>query len=259
DCSFGSAGFFGYMLALLQRRVGSMISNGVDETQTTMKPSIAPTPPYQKSMRPPLIPSENEPEKLEEGFLASLGKLMSDATASFSEILRNMFPSFKKQQLNYNYPNQQPFRQDHKYSSNPWPVQDSYVIPDSDEPPPSIETRTPTPKKTYPFMTNDAEKMQQFRQSRHLYSGWDRDYQQPQQQQQPPQQHQQQQQHHNRYYSSMPETYYEQSNEKTNEIVFGAVQEQAESMVIKPLDHYANLVYEHRASKTRSRSRPRGD
>nr|GEX13039.1 six-bladed beta-propeller, TolB-like protein [Tanacetum cinerariifolium] len=259
-----AAGFFGYMLALLQRRVGSMISNGVDETQTTMKPSIALTPPYQKSMRPPLIPSENEPEKLEEGFLASLGKLMSDATASFSEILRNIFPSFKKQQLNYNYPNQQPFRQDHKYSSNPWPVQDSYVIPDSDEPPPSIETRTPTPKKTYPFMTNDAEKMQQFRQSRHLYSGWDRDYQQPQQQQpqqqsqQPPQQHQQQQQHHNRYYSSMPETYYEQSNEKTNEIVFGAVQEQAESMVIKPLDHYANPVYEHRASKTRSRSRPRG-
>ncbi|GKF52757.1 NHL repeat-containing protein, partial [Tanacetum coccineum] len=56
----------------------------------------------------------------------------------------------------------------------------------------------------------------------------------------------------------MPETYYEQSNEKTNEIVFRVVQEQAESMVINPLDHYANPVYEHRASKTRSRSRPHG-
>ncbi|GKB21628.1 NHL repeat-containing protein [Tanacetum coccineum] len=135
-----AAGYMVTMLALCRRRVGSMISNGVDETQTTMKPSIAPIPPYQKSMRPPLIPSENEPEKLEEGFLASLGKLMSDATTSFSEILRNIFPSFKKQQLNYNYPNQQPFLQDYKYSSNPWPVQDSYVIPDSNEPPPSIKT-----------------------------------------------------------------------------------------------------------------------
>lgn len=100
-------------------------------------------------------------------------------------------------------------------------------------------------------MTNDAEKIQQFRQSRHLYSGWDRDYQQPQQPQHP----QQQQQHHNRYYSSVAQTYYEQSTEKTNEIVFGAVQEQAESMVIKPLDH-GSSAYDDRG-KLRSRSRPR--
>lgn len=249
-----AAGFFGYMLALLQRRVGSMLSNQTDESQTTMKPNIALTPPYQKSsLRPPLIPSENDPEKQEESFFASLGKLTANATSSFSEILGGVFPGLKKKQLNYQ--NQQPFHQDHRYSSNPWPTQDSYVIPDGDEPPPSIETRTPTPKKTYPFMTNNAEKIQQFRQSRHLYSGWDREYPQPQPQQQ------QQQQHHNRYYSSIPETYYEQSTEKTNEIVFGAVQEQAESMVIKPLDH-GNPVYDHiHRGKTRSRSRgiARGD
>ncbi|KAI3816811.1 hypothetical protein L1987_16516 [Smallanthus sonchifolius] len=244
-----AAGFFGYMLALLQRRVGSMISNQMDESQT-MKPNIAPTPPYQKpSLRPPLIPSENEPEKQEEGFIASVGKLMANATSSFSEILSNVSPGFKRKQLNYQYQNQPSFHQDHRYGSNSWPVQDSYVIPDGDEPPPSIEARTPTPKKTYPFMTNDAEKIQQFRQSRHLYSGWDQNYQQP-----PPQQ-QQQQQHHNRYYSSMPETYYEQSTEQTNEIVFGAVQEQAESMVIKSLDQW-NSVYDHRI---RIRSRSRGN
>ncbi|KAK9060262.1 hypothetical protein SSX86_020966 [Deinandra increscens subsp. villosa] len=243
-----AAGFFGYMLALLQRRVGGIISNQT----TTMKPNIAPTPPYQKpSIRPPLIPSENEPEKPEEGFIASLQKLMANATSSFSEILSNVFPGFKRKQLNYHYENQPPFLQEHKFGSNSWPVQDSYVIPDGDEPPPSIETRTPTPKKTYPFMTNDAEKIQQFRQSRHLYSGWDQNYQQPP----PPQQ----QQHHNRYYSSMPETYYEQSTEQTNEIVFGAVQEQAESMVIKPLDH-GNSVYDHRGRiRSRSRGFARGD
>ncbi|KAJ0544798.1 putative six-bladed beta-propeller, TolB [Helianthus annuus] len=249
-----AAGFFGYMLALLQRRAGSMLFNQVDEPQTTMKPSMTPTPPYVKStVRPPLIPSVYEPEKQDEGFIASLGKLMANATSSFSEILSNVFPGFKKKQLNYHYQNQPPFHQNHKYGSNPWPVQDSYVIPDGDEPPPSIETRTPTPnptpKKTYPFMTNDAsEKIQQFRQSRHLYNGWDRES----QQQQP-----QQQQHHNRYYSSIAETYYEQSTEKTNEIVFGAVQEQAESMVIKPLDH-GSSVYDHRGKiSSRSRSRPR--
>ncbi|KAI3730925.1 hypothetical protein L1987_62106 [Smallanthus sonchifolius] len=235
-----AAGFFGYMLAMLQRR---------DEPQITMNPNITPTPPYQKpTLRPPLIPTENEPEKQDEGFIASLGKLTANAMSSFSEILTNVFPGFKKKQLNYPYQNQPPFHQNHKFGSNPWPVQDSFVIPAGDEPPPSIETRTPTPKKTYPFMTSDAEKIQQFRQSRHLYSGWDRDYQQPQQQ---PLQQPQQQQHHNRYYSSIAETYYEESREKTNEIVFGAVQEQAESMVIKPLDH-ANSVYDRRG-KTRSR------
>ncbi|KAK1415725.1 hypothetical protein QVD17_31510 [Tagetes erecta] len=250
-----AAGFFGYMLALLQRRVGSMLFYQADEPQTTMKPNITQTPPYQKpTLRPPLIPSVNEPENHEEdGFIASLGKLMANATSSFSEILTNVFPGFKKKQLNYQYQHQPPFHQNHKFGPNPWPVQDSYVIPDGDEPPPSIETtRTPTPKKTYPFMTSDAEKIQQFRQSRHLYSGWDRDHQQPQQQQPHQPQHQQ---HHNRYYSSMAETYYEENRENTNEIVFGAVQE-VESMVIKPLDH-ANSVHD-RHGKMRSRSRARG-
>ncbi|KAL7588510.1 uncharacterized protein LOC111884210 isoform X1 [Lactuca sativa] len=250
-----AAGFFGYMLALLQRRVGSMISAQQDEPQPTMKQTTVPPPPYQKPpLRPPLIPVENEPEKPEEGFFGSFAKLISNSTSSLSEILTGLFPGLKKKQVNHNYQSQH----HHKYGSNPWPVQDSYVIPDGDDPPPpSIETRTPTPKKTYPFMTNDAEKIQHFRQSsRHFYTGWDQNLQQQQQYQQ---QQQQQQQHHNRYYSSMPETYYEQSAEKTNEIVFGAVQEQAESMVIKPLDH-GSSVYDHRGKmRSRSRGYTRGD
>ncbi|XP_076893762.1 uncharacterized protein LOC143545836 isoform X2 [Bidens hawaiensis] len=139
--------FFGYTLALLQRRVGSMISIQTDEPHTIMKPNIAPTPPYQRtSLRPPLIPSENEPKK-QEGFIASLGKLAANATSSFLDILSNIFPGFKKKQPNYQYQNQQPFHPDYKHGSNPLPVQYSYVIPDGDEPPPSIETRTPAPKK----------------------------------------------------------------------------------------------------------------
>ena len=89
-------------------------------------------------------------------------------------------------------------------------------------------------------MSKDAEKMQQLRQSRAFYSGWDGDLQQQQQQQQ-------QKHHRHQYRSSIPHTYYEQSHETTNEIVFGAVQEQdrkQESVVIKPVD-YGESMYEH--------------
>ncbi|XP_042499531.1 uncharacterized protein LOC122077747 isoform X3 [Macadamia integrifolia] len=127
---------------------------------------------------------------------------------------------------------------------NAWPLQESFVIPDEDEPP-SIETRTPTPRKTYAFMTNDPEKTNHFRQSRAFYSGWDGDFQQQQQH------HQQPQQHHQRHYSSGPKTCYEQSSETTNEIVFGAVQDgRREAVVIKAVD-YGDPIYDHRNFRSR--------
>jgi hypothetical protein len=85
-------------------------------------------------------------------------------------------------------------------------------------------------------MSKDTEKMHQWRQGRSIYSGWDGDLQ------------QQQHQHHHRYQSSTPHTYYEQSYEKTNEIVFGAVQEQDgkyETMVTKPVDYGDPKHYHH--------------
>lgn len=239
-----AAGFFGYMLALLQRRVGTIVSSHND--QDTMKVSSTGSP-YQKplkSVRPPLIPIEDEQEKQEEGFFGSLGKLFANGWASVVEILGGIIPGFRKKPLSYQYQSQQ---QKH---SNSWPVQDSFVIPDEDEPP-SIETRTPTPRKTYPFMSKDAEKMHQWRQGRAFYSGWDDEYQQQQQQQQ-----QQKQQHHHRYQSTTPHTYYEQSYEKTKEIVFGAVQEQdgkREAVVIKPVD-YGDPIYNHRSIRSRTNS-----
>ncbi|CAK9182481.1 unnamed protein product [Ilex paraguariensis] len=241
-----AAGFFGYMLALLQRRVGTMVSSDNNTMKTSMSPS-----PYQKPpmVRPPLIPTEDEQEKQEESFFGSVGRLLINAGASVAEISGGIFPGFRRKPLKYQYHNQQQYQPQQRYS-NTWPVQESFVIPDEDEPP-AIETRTPTPRKTYAFMSKDAEKMQQLRQSRSFYSGLDGDSQQPQQQQTQKHQHQRQtqkhqHQHQHRYYSSTPQTYYQQSSEKTNEIVFGAIQEQdeqREAVKIKPLDH-GNPVYD---------------
>lgn len=200
--------------------------------------------PLKSAMRPPLIPNEDEQEKQEESFLGSLGRLVAQTGESAAEILGGVFPIFKKKQLNQGYQNQHHYQQ-FKYP-NTWPVQESYVIPAEDEPPPSLETtRTPTPKKTYAFMTKDSEKMQQLRQSRAIYSGWEGDLQ---------KQHtttKKQHQHHHQYQSSPSQTFYEQSSENTNEIVFGAVQEKGrDTVVIKPLDHGMPL-YDHQAMRSR--------
>lgn len=154
------------------------------------------------------------------------------------EILRGIFPGFRKKPISYQYQSQQ---QQQKHSA--WPMQESFVIPDEDEPP-SIDTRAPTPRKTYPFMSKDAEKMHQLRQSRVFSNGWDGYLQ------------QQKQQHHHRHHSSIPYTYYEQSCEKTNEIVFGAVQEQdgkRENVVIKPVN-YGDPMFDHHNINSRINS-----
>lgn len=204
--------------------------------QQAMKGSFTYQKPLKSSMRPPLIPNEDEQEKQEESFLGSLGRLVAQTGESAAEILGGVFPIFKKKQLNPGYQSQNQYQQI-KYP-NTWPVQESYVIPDEDEPPPSI-----TPKKTYAFMTKDSEKMQQLRQSRAFYSKWEGgDLQTTTKKQH---------QHHHQYQSSPSQTYYEQSSEKTNEVVFGAVQEKPkDNVVIKPLDHGIPL-YDHQTIRSR--------
>ncbi|XP_060214328.1 uncharacterized protein LOC132641376 isoform X1 [Lycium barbarum] len=242
-----AAGFFGYMLALLQRRVGTMVSPEEDQNTSIF------TEEYQKpmklSVRPPLIPTEGEEEKQEESMSGSLGKLITRTGASVSEILGGVFPMFKRLPLNHQYQQQQLQQQlqQQQYQQYPWPVQDSFVIPKEDEPP-SIDPRTPTPRKTYAFMSKDSEKMQQLKQSRAIYGGgWNPDF----------QQHQQQTQkhlNHHQYHSSGPQTFYEQSSDNTKEVVFGAVQEQGQrETVIKPLDH-ANPVYDRHNVRSRFNS-----
>ncbi|RWR85143.1 NHL domain-containing protein [Cinnamomum micranthum f. kanehirae] len=215
-----AAAFFGYMLALLQRRVGSIISSKSEETSNFRKQNM-PASPYQKPLkslaRPPLIPVDREPEN-QEGFR-------------------------KKPQNNQHHQYQQ------LQQTNSWPMQESFVIPNEDEPP-SLEAKTP--RKTYAFMAKDPEKTHKVRLGRAFHNGWDGDFQQQQQQQHnQPQQHQhqhqqqQQQQHQQRHYSAGPHTYYEQSGE-TSEIIFGAAQEQdrKQEMEIKAIN-YGDSIYDH--------------
>ena len=210
--------------------------------------------PYQKplkSVRPPLIPTEEDAEKQEEGFIGSLGKLLANAGTSALEIMGGIFPGLKRKPVAYQYRNQGQYQQ-----LNTWQSPESFEIPKEEEPP-AIETRAPTPKKTYAFMSKDAEKMQQqLRQSRIFYSGWDTEFQQQQQQAQPQPRQQQQKherhQHRHQHHSSMPQTFFEQSSEKTDEIVFGAVQEEGQrDSVTRPTD-YAMIDFNQQNLRFRS-------
>ncbi|XP_019183051.1 PREDICTED: uncharacterized protein LOC109178012 [Ipomoea nil] len=233
-----AAGFFGYMLALLQRRIGAMFSSDRDPRAPTR--GMPPTP-YQLNatpVRPPLIPPEDEYEKPEENVFVSIGRLFANTSSSVFEIFGGLFSGFRKkpyphhhlQHHNYPYPHKQP---------NPWSMQESYVIPREDEPPP-LEPRDPAPRKPYPYVSKDLERTRHFKQSRsNNYGGWTGEFQQP-----PPQL---QQLHHQKHHSPSPQTFIEQSCETTNEIVFGAVQEQdgrREAVVIKAVD-YADPAYNH--------------
>ncbi|KAL6631281.1 hypothetical protein ACP70R_028131 [Stipagrostis hirtigluma subsp. patula] len=242
-----AAGFFGYMIALLQRRVRGMAST-TDEPQTHPKPSIASIPPYQQPLkpyaRPSLIPREDEAAKpeTEEGFFTSVGKFIGGAKSSAAEIFGSAFS--KKKRLNSQYRHQQ-------RRANPWPVQESYAIP-HDETPPPLDTRAPTPLKNYAFMTNEPEKIHHVRHGRPHFNGWERHT----LQQQPEQQvyHYQQHLQHHRQHSAGPQTFYEQSCEATNEIVFGAVQEvdSKRRMVEIKAVNYGDTFYEQYGMRYRN-------
>ncbi|KAI3776935.1 hypothetical protein L1987_46727 [Smallanthus sonchifolius] len=237
----GVAVFFGFMLALLQRRVSAMFSSQRDpRTMHTGPPSAYQRP--VKSVRPLLIPPEDEHENEEDGLFASLGKLFIKPVTTVFQIFSCLFISKKKPphpQLQTNYPQPPPF-------SNTWPMQESFVIPHQDAPPP-LETRNP-----YPFMTNNpepAERPRPSKQTRYLYGRQNSEYLNEQQQMQQFQKHQHYQKHH----SSGSQTYYEKS-ETTNEVVFGAVQEQDgkhEAVVIKAVDHNSNPNYSHQSVRSR--------
>ncbi|KAL6838622.1 hypothetical protein ACP4OV_031579 [Aristida adscensionis] len=242
-----AAGFFGYMLALLQSRLLGMASSA-QEPQTPPRPSIASIPPYQKTLNPyvryPQFPREDEAAKqeIEDGFFTSVGKLIGGAKSSAAEILGSAFS--KKKRLSSQYRHQQ-------RRSNPWPVQESYAIP-RDETPPTLDTRAPTPLKNYAFMTNEPEKIHHVRHSRTQFNGWEGHppQQQPEQQMYHYQQHLQQ----HRQHSAGPKTFYEQSCEATNEIVFGAVQEvdSKRRMVEIKAVNYGDTFYEQYGMRYRN-------
>ncbi|XP_078443363.1 NHL domain-containing protein [Wolffia australiana] len=203
-----AAGFFGYMLALLQRRVGGMVTAEASDRGASGKATAVPPGPYQKpfmtSVRPPLIPSDGDPERPEdEGIFASLGKLISGTAAAVGELLAIVpFPGRSRRSAR---------RQQDPWRRHAWPAQESFVIRDEDEPPPPppAETRTPTPRKTYAFMSKDSEKLQQLKQGRAYFGSWEGERKQQVLQQ--------------RLYSAQPQTVFQRSCDATNEVVFGAV------------------------------------
>ncbi|KAJ9562564.1 hypothetical protein OSB04_007724 [Centaurea solstitialis] len=230
----GAAVFFGFMLALLQRRVSAMFSSPTDPrlTMDNIPPSTYRRP--VKSVRPPLIPPEDEHEKEEEGLFGLLGKgLVKSGT-----LLGGLFFSSKKNplpphlQMNYQQPPQFP---------NSWPMQETFMIPHQDAPP-SLE-----PRKPYPFVTKNPEMTERPRpskQTRYLYSG----------QQQMQQLHENRQEYHQKHQSSDPRTYYEEKSETTNEVVFGAVQEQDGkhgAVVIKAVDYSNPMNYGNQNVRSR--------
>ncbi|CAL9230321.1 unnamed protein product, partial [Arabidopsis halleri] len=199
-----AAVFFGYMFALLVRRVRSLFSSsGHDTKRHVAKPSMtmAPYQRYPRPVRQPLIPPQHEPEK-EEGFLGSLGKLVVKTGSSVSEMMsgsRNVIP-----------PNFHQYH--HQQEPNQWPVQESYAIPEEDGPP-ALEPRSGTnPDKPY-------LRAQGTSQNRSYYQDYD--------------------QYQNQQKRNVNDTASFEDNREKSEIVFGAVQEQdgrREAMVIKAVD-----------------------
>ncbi|KAI3665946.1 hypothetical protein L6452_44581 [Arctium lappa] len=246
DCSFhhydgiavlSAAMFCGFMLALLQRRISAMLSSPHDPRPPLqgVHPSTYQKP--VKSVRPPLIPPEvDEQEKEEDGFFDSLGKLFINTGSSLFEIFSGLFSSSKKKPINTHHTNHHQFPP----YFNTWPMQETFVIPNRD-PPLSLETRNPNSRKSYP------EKPRHSNQSRYIYGKHSGKHLHQQQQMQ------QLQQHHQMHYSLGPQTYYQENNETTNEVVFGAVQEQdrnREDMFIKAVD-YRNPSYSFQNLRSR--------
>lgn len=239
------AGFFGYMLALLQRQVLGMAST--DEPQTSPRPSIPNNHPYQKPLNPyirhPFIPREDKAAKqeTEEGFFTSVGKLIGGAKSSVAQIFGS-----KKKRMSSPYNHQQ------QRGANPWPVQESYAIP-HDEPPPALDTRAPTPQKNYGLMSRESEKIHHVRHGHPYFNNWDSHHQ-PQQQLEQQLYHQQHHLQQHRQYSTGPHTFYKQSCEATNEIVFGAVQEvdSKRRMVEIKAVNYGDAFYEQYGMRYRN-------
>ncbi|XP_074591265.1 uncharacterized protein LOC141847179 [Curcuma longa] len=200
-----AAAFFGYMLALLQWRWTVVASPANDRKTTTTRSSTSPyQQPIKLSLRPPLIPPETETggqeEEEEEGFFTSLKELIAASASSLTLIFSRILSSRRT------------LRDDgtQLYEENVQPLQESFAV--YDEPPP-LERQAHIPYKTYAFMSNDPEKLQQLRHDTAYFDGWSR----VSQSQQHLQKHQQ--------HSSGSETYHEPSSKMTQETVFGAVQE----------------------------------
>ncbi|KAK4743841.1 hypothetical protein SAY87_010153 [Trapa incisa] len=235
-----AAGFFGYMLALLQQRVRAMFSSKDDMRASIVRKGPSTKAPYQMphiSVRPHLIPSQddNETEVSDDGLFHSAAKLIINTGSSMAEIIVGLLTIFSGRK---------------KPSRLSYPVQETFLIHDEDASPLEPQCRAPPLKRSYPFMTTYDEVERNGNYSGQIHPS---NYRRPhhEQHQQQPVAHQIQQ-HHQRHAPSDTQTYYEKSCE-TKEVVFGAIQEQdggREAMVIKAVD-YGDPIYNHHSIRSR--------
>lgn len=240
--------FSGYMLALLKQRVQALFSTKRDPRMQMNHAIAAPYQRLQKSVRPPLIPpEEDEYEDEDEGLFFSFGRLIINASSSVAEVFAGLlFSGFRKKKPRHQ-DHLRHFQQLNRQPDHSWPIQSSYVIRDEDELP-GLETRTSIVRKPYP--------QHQLRQGQAYYEGGDFGLHQQQgkipQQQEVQQEEQQQQKQQPRNVTSNQKASGEKGSDKSD-IVFGAVQEQdgrREAMVIKAVD-YSDPVYNHQNVRPR--------
>ncbi|KAK4752722.1 hypothetical protein SAY87_021520 [Trapa incisa] len=216
-----AAGFFGYMLALMQQRVQAIFSWKNDLKPSMVRKAPSTIAPYQmpppKSVRSPLIPHErdNKAEESYDGFFCSAAKLIVNTGSSMAEIIVGLLTIFSRRKTT------------HRLA---YPMQETFMIPE-DSPPLELQGRV---KRSYPFTTyKEVERSQNFSEQIHPSN-----YYHHEQHQQQPVAHQRQH-HQQRNIWSDTGAYYEKSC-KTNDVVFRDVQEQdmlREAMVIKAVDY----------------------
>lgn len=212
-----------------------------------------------------------------------MGKLMGAAKSSVAD----MFSRKKR-------PARQHHQQHQQRRASPWPVQESYAIPHEETPPPldsrgptpqknyafvtaepekahharhgqpylgGWDARGPQqqPEQQQVYPHHHQQQLQQHRQQLEQQVYRQQHRQPPEQQQhhqrrQPEQQQQMYQLQQHRQYSSGPQTFYEQSCETTNEVVFGAVQEvdSKRRMVEIKAVNYGDTFYEQYGMRYRN-------
>lgn len=192
-----AAMLLGYMLARLQFRVLATFSSKNDARVDSR--NVTSIPPYgrvEKSVRHPLIPSEEEDDNQpEENIICSLGKLFLNTGSSAAEIFVTLLLGARRKASNSH--GQQHY-QVNKHAPSRFGMQENFTASHGREP---LEVKTTT-RKPYSYSATQLGNVQRYRRIWGDGSGGE---------EQP--------------YPSSPKVWYNRSNER-NEVVFGEVQEE---------------------------------
>ncbi|XP_031109310.1 uncharacterized protein LOC116013603 [Ipomoea triloba] len=140
-----AAGFFGYMLALLQQKVAAFSSSIHRHTNP---------------IQPGLVPTEDEHKKPAENMFVSIGRLLLNTASSATEMFGRTLSAFRKKPLQPHF--QQNLHYSHKHSqyyTNTIGYEDDLPFSDLRYPPPRTSS--------YSSMPKELERTQHFRQHHH--------------------------------------------------------------------------------------------